>query len=221
MSYKAVLFDMDGTLLDTLEDLADAGNQTLVKLGFPIHSIADYRFFVGKGAANLAKVILPLENQDETMINTCLEMFLKEYDDHWMDNTKPYPGIPQMLDQLTERGIRMSIFSNKPHQLTMNCANAFLSKWSFEEIIGQSEETPRKPDPKGALKIAEKMELPTNAFAYMGDTSIDMKTANAASMYPIGVLWGFRPKEELIEAGAKVLLENPLELFRYIEQTKN
>jgi len=216
MSYKAVLFDMDGTLLNTLEDLANAGNQTLKKLGFPIHNIEDYRFFVGKGAASLAKVILPTEKQDESTVQTCLEMFLNEYDKHWMDNTKLYPGISQMLDQLTEMGIRMSIFSNKPHPLTMKCANAFLSKWNFEKIYGQSAETPRKPDPKGALKIAEEMNLPTESFAYLGDTSTDMKTANAAKMFPVGVLWGFRPKEELIEAGSKALLENPLELFKFI-----
>lgn len=213
---KAVMFDLDGTLLNSLEDLANAANRTLAANGHPIHALSDYRYFVGSGAAKLIERALPSGHRTAMEIEKCLGQFLADYDQNWKVHTQPYPGISIMLDQLVDRRVRLAVLSNKPHAFTLRCVTQLLSAWSFDVVLGQRKQVPAKPDPAGALEAAEIMSLPPNAFVYMGDSAIDMQTAAAAGMFPVGVLWGFRPHRELEEGGAKAVIETPAEALRYL-----
>jgi phosphoglycolate phosphatase len=213
VSYEAILFDLDGTLLDTLNDLSNAVNRVLAQHGFPIHQQEAYRYFVGDGAKMLMTRALPEHQRHENTIQTCLEEFQEEYGQHWNVETSVYQGIAEMLDRLYARGIHLAILSNKPHEFTRRCVEEFLSKWTFDVVLGQHHSIPQKPDPAGALLIAQRIGVSTSSFLYLGDTAIDMKTARAAGMFPVGVLWGFRPIEELQEHGAKAFLNHPLEVL--------
>ena len=213
MKKKAVVFDLDGTLLDTLDDLCNSVNRVLESKGFPVHSLDAYRYYVGDGAATLFRRVLPEGHRDEQMIQQCLLDFREDYGRNWSVKTKPYPGIDTLLDALTAQGVQMSVLSNKPHETTMKCIEGILPGWKFEPVFGQREGVPRKPDPSGAREIARMLGLKPADFLYLGDTGTDMQTATAAGMFPVGALWGFRTKEELIEHGARALVHRPDELL--------
>jgi phosphoglycolate phosphatase len=213
MVYKAVLFDLDGTLLDTIEDIAYAANRVLAWRGLPVHPKDAYRAAVGNGARHLMERVLPEINRDPGTIEECFAAFLKEYGEHWNVRTKPYPGVPEMLDALQARGLKMAVLSNKPADFTRNCVYEILSKWKFDPVIGAENGIPSKPDPAGALAIAERLGIPPEGFVYLGDSGVDMKTANAAGMFAVGALWGFRSREELQQEGAKILLERPQDII--------
>ena len=216
MTYNAVLFDLDGTLLDTLDDLADSVNRVLIAQGFPAHPVDEYRYFVGEGARLLVTRALPEAQRDEATIQKSLALFHEDYGQHWKDKTRPYAGIPNMLDALSERGLKLTILSNKPDMFTKQCVAALLPNWTFDIIFGQREGTPRKPNPAGAIEIARLLNLPPSEVLYLGDTAIDMKTAGGAGMFPVGALWGFRTREELLENGAKVLLKQPVDILNIL-----
>ncbi len=216
MPFKAVLFDMDGTLLDTLTDIGNATNRILASRNFPQHELGKYRYFVGEGALRLIKCALPENAQDESTIRECHQAFLDDYAANWNHNTLLYDGIDAMLNALTEYGLKMALLSNKPHENTKACVTEHLSNWKFVEVFGQRDGIPRKPDPAGALEIAERMNLLPAEFLYLGDTGIDMTTAISAGMFPIGVLWGFRPKKELLDFGAKSVIEKPLDVLDFL-----
>ena len=216
MTYKAVIFDLDGTLLDTLEDLGNTMNRVLAQEGFPQHPVDAYRYFVGDGATMLITRTLPPENRDDDTIQRCLEAFREEYSQSWNINTKPYDGIPEMLDSVTAHGLKMAILTNKPHNFTKLCVAELLPNWNFEIVLGQRDSLPRKPDPAGALEITEFFQIPPSEILYLGDTAVDMQTAIAAQMFPVGALWGFRTREELQKNGAQVLLKQPMEILRLL-----
>ena len=140
----------------------------------------------------------------------------KDYTEYWADNTRPYAGIPQLLDALTDRGVRLAVLSNKSHNFTELMVSRMLERWHFDEVIGASASVPKKPDPTVALQIAQRMEIPASAFAYLGDSDIDMKTAVAAGMYPVGAGWGFRSAGELLASGAKMVIDQPCDLLRLL-----
>jgi len=213
MRYEAVLFDLDGTLLDTLEDLADSTNAVLEKRGFPRHPIPPYRYFVGDGVANLFRRALPKDRRDEAIVTECIDEMREEYGRRWADKTRPYDGVPEMLDALVERGVRMAVLSNKPDDFTKLCVEKLLPGWTFEVVRGVRDDGKRKPDPAGAMDIAGQLEIPPAGFLYLGDTNTDMKTAVAAGMFPVGAIWGFREADELMANGAKALIEKPMELL--------
>ncbi|MBD3307456.1 HAD-IA family hydrolase [candidate division KSB3 bacterium] len=214
MAYKAVLFDLDGTLLDTLEDLANSMNRVLAAQGFPTHPIDAYRYFVGDGLQMLVARTVPEEQRsDEVVINESIRRFNADYGQSWNIKTRPYEGVPEMLDTLGTRGLPLAILSNKPHAFTQHCVSALLADWPFAVVLGQREGIPRKPDPAGAVEIAEMLNVLPAEFLYLGDTGTDMQTAVAAGMFPVGVLWGFRTREELQQNGAQVLLDRPADLF--------
>lgn len=217
MPYKAVLFDLDGTLLDSIEDICDAANRALEQNGFPTHNMDTYSRFVGDGAANLISRALPEDKRIDTIIRPCLDTFLEDYGRNWNVKTRPYDGIPELLDTLTARKFKMAVLSNKPHRYTKKCMNGFLSGWNFDAVFGQRDDVPRKPDPAGALEIAEQLNISPSDFLYLGDTETDLKTSIAAGMFPVGVLWGFRSAEELKESGAKVLIKRPLEALDLLD----
>jgi phosphoglycolate phosphatase len=217
MPFKAVIFDLDGTLLDTLEDIASATNRVLKEKSFPTHKLDAYRYFVGDGSKMLITRALPEDKRDEDTVFTCFKIFIKDYGQNWKINTKPYEGITEMLDALKDRGVKMSVLSNKPHEFTKRCVTEFLSNWSFDVVLGQRDKFPRKPAPAGAIKIARQIDMLPSDFLYLGDTAIDMKTAIAAGMFPVGALWGFRPLKELQESGARALIKKPIEILNLLD----
>lgn len=216
MRYKAVLFDLDGTLLDTLEDLGNAVNRVLARKGFPTHELDSYRYSVGDGAAMLVKRALPKDKRKDNIVHPCLEAFLEDYGQNWNVKTKPYDGIPAILDALTSREIKKTVLSNKPHELTKRCVEHLLPNWNFDVVLGKRDEIPGKPDPAGALEVAECLNIPPSEFLYLGDTAVDMKTSVVAGMFPVGALWGFRPAKELQENGAQALIAHPLEILNLL-----
>ncbi len=215
MTYKAIIFDLDGTLLDTLDDLADSMNQVLIQLGFPTHAPSAYKLFVGEGVEYLAEQALPKNNRQPSNIQKCVELMRLEYAKRWASKTKIYKGIPELLKELAHQKIKISILSNKPDDFTKVIVKKFLSEWNFEIVQGALKTSPKKPDPQAALKIAQKCELAPHQFIFLGDTKIDMQTACAAGMHPVGAAWGFRSAEELITSGAKALINVPQELLSF------
>lgn len=213
MPYKAAVFDLDGTLLDTLADIADAANRVLAKRGFPVHEVDKYHYFVGNGARILMTRVLPEKERRPDLIQECYEAFRMEYGAGWNRKTKPFPGIDTLLDRLSAKNIKLNVLSNKPHEFTQKCINAFLSDWNFRIVLGQRESIPLKPDPAGAFEIVKQLNLEPADFLYIGDTAIDMQTAVAAGMFPVGVLWGFHTAKELKEGGAKALIKYPTDLL--------
>lgn len=212
MSYQAVLFDLDGTLLDTLDDLANAGNRVLAARALPVHPVAAYRYFVGDGVATLVERILPPELRSAEEIGQSVADFQREYAANWDEHSAPYPGIAAMLDALVAGGLRLAVLSNKPEDFTRLCVERLLAPWPFDPVFGQHAGVPKKPDPAGALAAAQALQLAPREILYVGDTSIDMRTARAAGMDPVGVLWGFRGAAELQAAGAARLISDPAEL---------
>lgn len=216
MNFKAVIFDLDGTLLNTLGDIADAANHVLQQGGFPTHETDAYRHFVGDGVKILFSRVLPVEKQSEELVAECVAAFREAYGHYWNVKTKPYDGIPDMLDGLTEKGFKMAVLSNKPDDFAKKCVKELLSKWHFKVVYGAQDGTPRKPHPGTALQIARLIGIEPDHILYLGDTAIDMKTAVAAGMYPVGALWGFRSVEELKNAGAEKVIALPQDLLRLI-----
>jgi len=218
MKYYAVIFDLDGTLLDTLGDLADSMNAVLKRSSLPVHDTDSYRYFVGKGFTNLVRKALPEAFRTGENIAKYTDAAVKEYGERWDNKTRPYEGIIDVLNSLYKLGVKMSVLSNKPHQFTLKVVAKFLPLDCFDCVFGEREGVPKKPDPAGALEISRLMEIPPERFLYVGDSDTDMITAKSAGMYPIGVKWGFREPDELIRAGAKTILENPRELLAFFNK---
>lgn len=216
MKYKAVIFDLDGTLLDTIEDLGDSMNSVLSNHGYATHDLAAYRYFVGNGMRNLVIRALPEDKRDRASVDQALSEMRSEYAKRWADKTRPYPGIPALLDALTGKGVKLSVLSNKLDRFSNDIVKKLLPDWSFYPVYGEREGVPIKPDPSGALEIAKILGLSPEDFLYLGDTGIDMKTAVSAGMYAIGVLWGFRDAEELEKNGANMIISDPMEVLKLL-----
>ena len=214
--FSAVVFDLDGTLLDTLEDLGDAVNRVLIDHGYPAHPMDAYRYFVGDGSAVLIERALPESARGSDVYRECLASFMADYDRSWKVKTRLYDGISEMLDSLTALQVDMAILSNKSHEFTVNCVRDLLSRWRFKAVFGLRTDVPRKPDPAGALEISRLLGAGPDRMLYLGDTAIDMQTAVSAGMFPAGALWGFRTREELLENGARAVIAHPGELLRLI-----
>ena len=219
MKYEAIVFDLDGTLLDTLEDIGSAANAVLAKNGFPVHATEEYREYVGEGARRLIERALPSVNHESAMIDKCVREYLEEYGRTWAATTRPYDGIDEMLSELSSRGLKLSILSNKTDEFTKKCVAHFFAQWEFDVVVGESEQIPPKPNPKGAFRVAELLRVDRNRILYAGDSGVDMKTAKSAKMFAIGVTWGFRPREELVTNGADVLVSHPMEIVTFVDRS--
>jgi phosphoglycolate phosphatase len=217
VKFKAVLFDLDGTLLDTLQDLSDSMNAALHQLGFPGHDAETCKYFIGDGMEKFAFRALPENYRDETTVVNCTAAMRDEYSRRWARKTRPYPGIPDLLDGLNTRNLKMAILSNKPDDSTKTMVAALLARWKFNPVEGARSDLPKKPDPTLALQICQELDVPAPEILYLGDTATDMKTARAAGMFPVGALWGFRTAEELEAAGAEVLVDHPTEVLQLLE----
>ena len=220
MIQKAVLFDLDGTLLDTLDDLADSMNHALVAHGLPPHDVDAYRTLVGDGVAALVRRVAPAAREDDDLARTLLAKMADEYSRRWADKTKPYDGVAETLDGLCRRRLPMAVLSNKPHGFTKQCVAGLLGQWRFDVVQGVDDSTPPKPDTAAALRIAGQLGATPAEVVYVGDTNTDMKTATAAGMFAVGALWGFRSADELRRSGADMLIEHPTELLHLVDAAR-
>ena len=215
MNFKGVIFDLDGTLVNSLEDLADSMNSVLLNFNFPIHEVNTYKSFIGEGVRNLVRVALPESNRDEQTIAECYNLMMEVYNNNCTNKTKPYDGIIDLLNELKSRNMKLSVFSNKANGFTKKIVQTLMPNY-FDVIMGLSTEAHKKPNPLGALQISEKLRIRPENLIYIGDTSIDMQTAKNAGMYGVGALWGFRTREELIVSGAKYILDYPMDLLNIL-----
>lgn len=213
MNFEAVLFDLDGTLLDTIADLTDSMNRALKRLGFPGHDVKACKMFVGDGVEMFAFRALPENSRDQDMVEKCAFLMRQEYRKCWAKKTRPYEGIPELLDALTRQNLKMAILSNKPDDATKEMVAELLAKWRFHPVAGAQRSMPKKPDPTLALEISLQLRVSPERFLYLGDTATDMRTARGAGMFAVGVLWGFRSAEELMESGAHALVNHPTEVL--------
>lgn len=212
LKFKAILFDLDGTLLDTLQDIADSANFALRQLGFASHSTEEYKYFVGDGIETAIRRILPETRRDAQTVARCLELNQAQYRHCWPVHTWPYSGIVDMLSELQNRDIPIAILSNKPHEFTREMVARILDGFKFRAVLGARPGVAVKPDPTAAVEIAGQLKIPPAEFVYLGDSGTDMETASAAGMYAVGALWGFRTADELTQAGAKRLVKRPSEV---------
>jgi phosphoglycolate phosphatase len=216
MDFDVTIFDLDGTLLDTLDDIADTANAVLRDHGFPTHDKNDFRYFIGDGVDALFRRALPDAGREAGLVSDCVNEFRRSYKDTWKNKTRPYPEIPRLLDALEARGMKMAVLSNKPHDFTETCVSELLSGWDFFMVLGAREGYPLKPDPAPAAEIVERAGAVPSRVMYVGDSAVDMNTATRAGLFPVGALWGFRTFDELKENGAKVLIEKPLDLLEHL-----
>lgn len=214
---KAVIFDLDGTLSDSIHSIKYCTDRALAPLGFGPFSEEDYKYFVGDGAANLIKRTLTAAGDVE---NVHFEEAFARYKELFavdcMYEVKPYDGIVELLDALKERGVKLAVLSNKPHAETIRVIEYLFGKDVFDVLHGQIEGVPIKPDPTGAFRIMEQLSLKPEEVLYLGDTATDMKTGKGAGLFTIGALWGFRKREELEESHADAIIGHPLELLKYV-----
>jgi phosphoglycolate phosphatase len=216
---RAVIFDLDGTLIDTIHDIADSVNEVLESHNLPQHSVESYKYRVGDGIKILLERSLPQTlSKDMHYLDQIINEFNLSYDQHWNNHTRPYSGITPLLHSLQSHGIKIAILSNKPQHFTDLCAKYFFPDITFQFVVGATSSFPKKPDPSSALFMIKELKVLQSEVFYVGDTSIDMTTANNAGVYPIGVSWGFRSQEELINTGAKIILNYPEELMLMISK---
>jgi len=210
---KAFIFDLDGTLIDSLADIAESINRMLDARGYPRCEQEVFKQMVGDGMEKLVGRALPKHARSEELIKACVEEYRAHYDTLWQAQTRPYDGIVAMLAELKGRGMKLGVISNKAHRFTVPMTEHFFGTGVFDHILGQRAEVPRKPDAAGAHEMAAFLGLQTNEMAYVGDSGIDMEFAKNSGMQAIGVRWGFRSEAELLECGADVLISHPAELF--------
>ncbi len=216
MIKKAVIFDLDGTLIDSLKDIAINANLVLKELGHPQHSIDDYKNFVGDGAKILIQNALPNDASEKQLIEA-LELFKKYYEQNLQNSTHLYDGINDLLEVLQNENIPLAVLSNKPDKFTKLYVEKLLPNIDFIEVSGQKEDIPKKPAPNGAISIAKKMGINPKDIYFIGDTATDMKTAKNSGMIAVGVAWGFRGIIELVDNDAAYILDTPQDLIDIVK----
>ena len=213
MEFDGVIFDLDGTLVDTLEDIGDAMDRVLAREGAPGHTYGEYRYLIGHGIRNLVTEALPAELRSDERVARCYERMIDDYGVNSLVKTRPYEGVPELVRGLRAGGVPLAIHSNKSEALTRDIVAALLDPDDFVLVYGARPDAPLKPDPAVALAIAARFGLPPARVVYLGDSLVDMRTATAAGMIPVGAAWGFRTREELVESGAAVVIDAPLDLL--------
>lgn len=218
---KAIIYDLDGTLFNSLEDLADATNNALRISGFPIRKIEEYNYIVGSGVIQQIKRSLPIEyNNDEQTINKVIQDFSEQYDKNWMKKSVPYEGVEQLLYNLKENGYLQAVASNKPDFFTKKIVKHFFEEGIFDFVSGNTPELEKKPSPDIVFKIMKELGVTADECIFIGDTNVDINTAKNAGIFSIGCLWGFRTRSELEKAGADIIVSHPDEIFQYILTTR-
>lgn len=216
--YKYIIFDLDGTLLNTLDDLSDAGNYALSANGFPVHDRESYKYFVGNGIPVLIKRICP-DGTDDAVLEKVHRVFSEYYGAHCFDKTKPYEGIGEMLSELKKRGIKTGVVTNKDHSFSVKLIKDFFGD-NIVIVRGREDGIPKKPDPYSVNYVMERLGADKKDVLYVGDSNVDMETAINAGVDSCGVLWGFRTKKELTDSGAVHIAGSPEELLEIISENK-
>lgn len=217
---KLAIFDLDGTLLDTLGDIAGACNHALTVCGCPTHEVGEYKMFVGSGIMNLFRRALPEDQRTEGMVMKMRDAFVQYYDVHKDDMTRPYPGIEGLLDELTAKGIRLAVASNKYQEATEELVTRYFGTYRFACVLGQREGHPIKPDAGIIFEAMASCEgVRPDEVIYCGDSDVDMQTGINAGVRTVGVTWGFRSREELAEYSPCLLADNPEEIHNFIALT--
>ncbi|MDE5913552.1 MAG: HAD family hydrolase [Muribaculaceae bacterium] len=212
-----VIFDLDGTLLNTIEDLAHAANHALRTCGYPTHDLSSYPFYVGNGVGRLLERVLPHDARTPENVTRMRQIFQQYYDRHLCDHTAPYPGITELLDQLHGQGIRLAVASNKYQEATSRLVAHYFRHTPFCAIHGMRPEIPAKPDPTIVFNILASNPTPKEDVLYVGDSGVDMETARRACVESAGVSWGFRPVSELRQFYAEHIVSKPEELLSIIK----
>ena len=217
---KLAIFDLDGTLLDTLGDIAGACNHALTACGCPVHEVGEYKRFVGSGIMNLFRRALPEEQRTEEMVIRMRNAFIQYYDEHKDDTTQPYPGIEDLLEKLSAKGIALAVASNKYQEATEELVARYFGDYSFASVLGQREGHPIKPDAGIILEAMASCEgVRPDEVIYCGDSDVDMQTGINAGVKTVGVTWGFRSREELAAYSPCLLADNPEEIHNFIALT--
>jgi len=212
--YKACIFDLDGTLADTLEALAYCTNLVLKELGLEPNPVYMYKQFAGDGAkVMLQRSLFAAGDRKLELFDRAYEIHKKTYEKFGMYNVKPIDGITELLDELKGRGIKIAVLTNKPHKRAIEVITSLFGENYFDIVLGQSDDFERKPSPQGALYISKKFGISPEECVYLGDTNTDMKTGKAAGMFTVGVMWGFRERQELIDNNADFIIDTPLQLL--------
>ena len=214
--YKTVVFDLDGTLLNTIDDLADAGNRVCAARGWPQHTVEEYKYFVGNGIPKLVERFSPPEARTPAVLADTLAAFQADYGAHLRDKTAPYPGIPALLARLKAAGVQLAVFSNKADPLARQVVADYFDTALFDAVRGALPGVPTKPAPQGTLALMQAIGADPAATLYVGDSNVDVDTAHNAGLPCCGVLWGFRTRQELTDAGAEHLAANAEELWNVI-----
>lgn len=213
---KLVIFDLDGTLLNTIDDLGTAANYALEKMGYPTHEISKYPFFVGNGVMRLLERVLPENARTEENVLLMRKHFMEYYDEHNTDLTRPYPGIVELLQNLTSNGVKIAVASNKYQKAVEKLIEYYFSDFNWAAVEGQKDEYPVKPDPSIVFDILSKSPVEKSHVLYVGDSGVDMETARRACVDSAGVTWGFRPLSELQEFHADNIVTSPAEILPLI-----
>ncbi len=211
-----VIFDLDGTLLNTIDDLGAAANYALTQCGFPTHAISSYPYFVGNGVTRLLERVLPDNHRDEETVTQLRRRFMEYYDEHNAVSTVPYNGIVELLETLSRRDVRLAVASNKYHSAVVSIINHYFPQINWVAVEGQKEGVPVKPDPSIVFDILSKCPTPKREVLYVGDSGVDMETARRACVESVGVSWGFRPVKELKEFYADHIVDAPIEILDFI-----
>jgi len=219
MKIRAALFDLDGTLAYTLEDIAEAMNRVLAERRYPVLPVEEFGKLVSEGLLALITRALPPQGRDLNTIAACTKEYDAEYARQLGLRARVYPGIQEALEGLAARGIKRAVLSNSQDALVRRLVSRLFPVGTFELVRGAQDNVPPKPDPRGALAIAADLEVRPEEVLYLGDSGVDMQTAAGAAMFPVGVLWGYRFREELLAGGAKALVERPQEILDLLEGT--
>ena len=219
---KACIFDLDGTIADTVESIAYVGNKTLAHFHLPPIPVKDYNYYAGNGADELVRKMLEaVPGGDQADYEQVRTLYRKWFEEDPFYHVKPFPGIVKLLENLKKEGLKVAVLSNKPHRAAIEVVEKIFGADMFHKVQGQTEKVPRKPSPIGALTIAEEFKVSPKECLYMGDTDTDMETGHGAGMFTIGVTWGFRPRKELEDHRADLIVDRPEEILEFVKKNKN
>lgn len=216
MPKKAVIFDLDGTLLNTYEDLANAVNFALEQNGLPTHIAEKYKIFAGNGTDMMITRALPLDKRNDEMLDKVRKLYFEYYNAHSGECTRPYDGIVDMLSELKSRGFKLAVVSNKIDFMTRAVVKEYFGDTTFDFVTGQCDGIIPKPDPSMVYKVMEQFGVTADECIFVGDSGVDAETGKNANMFTVGVLWGFRDKKELLECGASTVISKAEELLNYV-----
>jgi phosphoglycolate phosphatase len=208
-NFDAMIFDLDGTLIDSIPDIADSMNRVLTRHGHPEHTCDQYRDRLGQGLKVLTEICVPEHHRSSEHLETVYQHMVADYSLNCVNKTSVYSGIHELLARLSAMGIKTAVLSNKADTITRKIVGQMFRSSDFNFVMGASERFPRKPSPEAALYVAEQIGVLPHRIFYLGDTGIDMQTARSAQCFPAGASWGFRPKKELIDSGARFIARNP------------